>query len=137
MKITSVSGMQMGFNLGRIRQNTSEGSDDFATEMSAKFLEDNNSDRSLSQEELLSDAKANIAEMQANFENKVPGDTTSLSSMVDDGTQISALASGQQNSGKARKERAAGVPAAPQTRLTPTTTALSRRRNCWPIFSPP
>jgi len=93
MEISSVSGMQMGMSLGGMRPSATGDSEDFAEQMSTKFLEDNDADGDglvsadefsddedlfasidedgdgfLSEEELLNDAKAKLAEMQANFE---------------------------------------------------------------------
>ncbi|MEF2230740.1 MAG: EF-hand domain-containing protein [Pseudodesulfovibrio sp.] len=95
MEISSVSGMQVGMNLGGTRSSSSVDSEEFAEKMSSKFLEENDADGDgqvsadefsldsdlfdsidedgdglLSQEELRLDAKARMTEMQASFDSK-------------------------------------------------------------------
>ncbi|MDD3312896.1 EF-hand domain-containing protein [Pseudodesulfovibrio sp.] len=92
MEISSVSGLHAGMSLGGMRPSAAGDSEDFAEKMSATVLEDNDADGDglvsadefsgdedfftsidedgdgfLTEEELLNDAKAKLAEMQANF----------------------------------------------------------------------
>ena len=95
MEISSLSGMQMGMTSSGMRSSSSVDTEEFAEQMSSKFLSENDVDGDgqvsadefdldsdlfdsidedgdgfLTQEELLLDAKARMTEMQANFSSQ-------------------------------------------------------------------
>lgn len=124
MEISSLSGMQVGMSLGSIRRSSSDDTESFATEMSTKFLQDNDADGDglvsaaecsededffnsidedgdgfLSQDELLNDAKAKLAEMQNSFGTGDMNGVSLSSTLSGDESDDTAEASEAQASG--------------------------------------